>query len=122
MARRRGPMSRCGCRWWSGCCRRVTATCHRGRGWCSAMSERRRRRAYDRRVETAVQQLLGFGYGDDACPDPDDPLHVGVAARLALLVAGDGDGRLLLSRARDIERVERRLRLQHEAVRTVRQW
>src|SRR3954452_20215401 len=86
------------------------------------MGERKRRRSYDRRVETAVKQLLGSGLGEDACPDPADPLHVGVAARLALLVAGHADGTLLLSRARDTERVERRPRLQHEAVRTVRMW
>src|SRR3954470_24298031 len=86
------------------------------------MSERKRRRSYDRRVFTAAQQLLGGAFGEDAFADPADPLHVGVAARLALLVAGHADGTLLLSRARGTERVERRPRLQYEAGRTVRVW
>src|SRR5689334_23376025 len=87
------------------------------------MTERRRRKAYTRRVETAAKGLLGRGgFGEDACPDPDDPLHVGVAARLALIVAGNSDPALLLSRARDTERVEKQLRLLREAVRTVREW
>src|SRR4051794_29248044 len=86
------------------------------------MSERKRRRSYERRVVTGAQQLLGEAFGEDAFADPGDPLHVGVAARLALLVAGHSDGTLLLSRARDTVRVERRLRLVHEAVRTVRTW
>lgn len=86
------------------------------------MSERKRRKSYDRRVETTALQLLGASVGESSLPAPEDPLHIGVAARLALLVAGDTDGTLLLSRARDTERVERRLRLVHEAVRTVRTW